>query len=90
MIPVEVENPSEEGPDDENKVRLRRRQVSKDDGITHNANVESMAKFKPVSKADDCSVAGNGSQISDGAAAVLMTRRSTATSLILITGIISK
>lgn len=90
IICVEVENPPEEGPGDGTEVKLEKETISKDDGIRHNANVESMAKLKPVFKADGCSTAGNSSQISDGAAAVLMMRRSTATSLGLTTSVIGK
>lgn len=88
ITPVEVVNPSdlEEG----ENVQLGKETVTKDDGIRHNANLESMAKLKPVFKSDGTSTAGNSSQISDGAAAVLMMRRNTASSLNLSSSIVGK
>lgn len=64
--------------------------VSKDDGIRGNASIEGMTKLKPAFKADGTSTAGNSSQISDGAAATLLMRRSTATELGLTGSIIGK
>lgn len=64
--------------------------VSKDDGIRANASIEGMAKLKPAFKEDGSSTAGNSSQISDGAAATLLMRRSTATELGLTSSIIGK
>ncbi|KAI8628492.1 Thiolase, N-terminal domain-containing protein [Xylariaceae sp. FL1651] len=55
--------------------------VTRDDGIRANATVEALAKLKPAFKADGASTAGNSSQVSDGAAATLLMRRSTATEL---------
>lgn len=64
--------------------------VDKDDGIRANASVEGMAKLKPAFKENGTSTAGNSSQVSDGAAATLLMRRSTATSLGLSSSIIGK
>ena len=64
--------------------------VTKDDGIRANATVESMAKLKAVFAADGASTAGNSSQVSDGAAATLLMRRSTATQLGLGGSILGK
>jgi acetyl-CoA acyltransferase 1 len=64
--------------------------VTKDDGIRKNASLEGMQKLKPAFKEDGTSTAGNSSQISDGAAATLMMRRSTATELGLGSSIIGK
>ena len=64
--------------------------VSKDDGIRTNASIEGMAKLKPAFKENGTSTAGNSSQISDGAAATLLMRRSTATELGLTSSIIGK
>lgn len=55
--------------------------VTEDDGIRANASVEGLAKLKPAFKPDGASTAGNSSQVSDGAAATLLMRRSTATEL---------
>lgn len=64
--------------------------VSKDDGIRANATAESQAKLKPAFKENGTVTAGNSSQVSDGAAAALMMRRSTATELGLTDSIIGK
>ncbi|KAF2205999.1 3-ketoacyl-CoA thiolase B [Delitschia confertaspora ATCC 74209] len=64
--------------------------VSKDDGIRPNTSVEKLAGMKPAFKADGTSTAGNSSQVSDGAAAALMMRRSTAQELGLTSSIIGK
>ena len=52
--------------------------VSADDGVRDGVTAESLAKLKPAFKKDGGTHAGNASQISDGAAAVLLARRSTA------------
>lgn len=54
--------------------------VDSDDGIRA-TTAEKLAKLKPVFKADGTTTAGNASQVTDGAAAVLLMRRSTATKL---------
>ena len=55
--------------------------VAKDDGIRDGMTVESLSKIKPAFAKDGSIHAGNASQISDGAAAVLLMRRSTAEKL---------
>ncbi|MCJ1476589.1 3-ketoacyl-CoA thiolase with broad chain length specificity [Lambiella insularis] len=52
--------------------------VSKDDGIRPGITAESLSKIKPAFAKDGSIHAGNASQISDGAAAVLLMKRSTA------------
>ena len=52
--------------------------VTKDDGIRDGITAESLAKIKPAFAKDGSIHAGNASQISDGAAAVLLMKRSTA------------
>ena len=52
--------------------------VSKDDGIRPGVTAESLAKIKPAFAKDGSIHGGNASQISDGAAAVLLMKRSTA------------
>lgn len=49
--------------------------VSVDDGIRPNTNVNDLAKLKPAFKKDGSTTAGNASQVSDGAAAVLLMKR---------------
>jgi acetyl-CoA acyltransferase 1 len=55
--------------------------VSKDDGIRPGITPESLGKIRPAFAKDGSIHAGNASQISDGAAAVLLMRRSTAEKL---------
>ncbi|KAF2115682.1 Thiolase, N-terminal domain-containing protein [Lophiotrema nucula] len=64
--------------------------VTKDDGIRGNTTVEKLAAMKPAFKQNGTSTAGNSSQVSDGASAALMMRRSTATTLGLADQIIGK
>ena len=52
--------------------------VDKDDGIRPGTTAESLGKMKPAFAKDGSIHAGNASQISDGAAAVLLMKRSTA------------
>jgi len=52
--------------------------VAADDGIRDGVTAESLFKLKPPFKKDGSTHAGNASQISDGAGAVLLARRSAA------------
>lgn len=55
--------------------------VSKDDGIRAGITAESLGKIRPAFAEDGSIHAGNASQVSDGAAAVVMMKRSTAEKL---------
>ena len=55
--------------------------VAKDDGIRPGITAEGLGKIKPAFAKDGSIHAGNASQISDGAAAVLLMKRSTAEKL---------
>ncbi|KAK3414771.1 hypothetical protein EUGRSUZ_H00090 [Eucalyptus grandis] len=52
--------------------------IAVDDGIRPSATLSDLAKLKPVFKKDGCTTAGNSSQVSDGAGAVLLMKRSLA------------
>jgi acetyl-CoA acyltransferase 1 len=52
--------------------------VTKDDGIRAGATFEGLARLRPVFSPNGMTTAGNSSQTTDGAAGVLMMRRSTA------------
>ena len=52
--------------------------VKKDDGVRPGTTVESLSKLKPAFSKDGTTHAGNASQVSDGAAAVILARRSVA------------
>ncbi|KIW55792.1 hypothetical protein PV05_04517 [Exophiala xenobiotica] len=85
IVPVKVKQTEPEHPDVPKEVV-----VDKDDGIRHDASAEKMAKLKPAFSNDGSSTAGNSSQVSDGAAATLLMRRSTANELGLSKDIIGK
>ncbi|XP_062221543.1 3-ketoacyl-CoA thiolase 2, peroxisomal-like [Phragmites australis] len=52
--------------------------ISVDDGIRPGTTASGLAKLKPVFKKDGSTTAGNSSQVSDGAGAVLLMKRSVA------------
>ncbi|PWZ02230.1 thiolase [Testicularia cyperi] len=54
------------------------RTVDADDGIREGVTAESLSKLKPAFAKDGFTHAGNASQVSDGAASVLLARRSAA------------
>nr|KMM69873.1 3-ketoacyl-CoA thiolase A [Coccidioides posadasii RMSCC 3488] len=64
--------------------------LTKDDGIRPTVSLEKLATLKPAFSPTGSSTAGNSSQVSDGAAAALLMRRSTATELGLTSSIIGK
>ncbi|KAJ7161851.1 acetyl-CoA acetyl transferase [Mycena crocata] len=55
--------------------------VDYDDGVRDGVTKETLAKLKPAFKKDGSTHAGNASQVTDGAAAVLLARRSVAKKL---------
>ncbi|CAI4213406.1 unnamed protein product [Parascedosporium putredinis] len=64
--------------------------VTRDDGVRADVNLEKLAKLKPAFKPDGASTAGNSSQVSDGAAAVLLMTRARAHELGLAGSIMGK
>ena len=55
--------------------------VDRDDGVRVETTMESLGKLKPAFKKDGTTTAGNSSQVTDGAAAVLLARRDVAKKL---------
>ncbi|NWY56316.1 THIKB thiolase, partial [Chionis minor] len=55
--------------------------VHQDEGIRPSTTLEGLAKLKPAFKENGSTTAGNASQVSDGAAAVLLAKRSKAAQL---------
>lgn len=55
--------------------------VDKDDGMREGTTADKLAKLKPAFKKGGSTTAGNSSQVTDGAAAVLFARRSVAEAL---------
>jgi len=70
IIPVEVKN-------EDGSTAI----FDKDEGIRSDTSLEKLASLKPAFKPDGLITAGNSSQISDGAAAVLIMERGVAESL---------
>ncbi|KAL1982636.1 hypothetical protein VTN96DRAFT_1071 [Rasamsonia emersonii] len=54
--------------------------VTQDEGVRHGVTLEKLSQLKPAFKENGGSTAGNSSQISDGASAVILARRSWAES----------
>jgi acetyl-CoA acyltransferase len=79
IVPVPVEQVSWEGTEKKSTTTSFAR-----DELPRATNAESLAKLKPAFKADGTVTAGNASPYSDGAAAVLLMRRSKADELGLV------
>src|SRR5690349_11025032 len=62
-------------------VRVNGHSVATDQGIRPDTNIEALSQLKPAFKPDGRITAGNSSQISDGAAAVLLMSREKADAL---------
>lgn len=58
--------------DENNKIAVKERVFDTDEGVRPDTNVEVLAKLKPAFHAQGTVTAGNSSQMSDGAAAVLV------------------
>jgi len=55
--------------------------VDRDDGVRAETTLEGLKKLKAAFKKDGSTTAGNSSQVSDGASAVLLNRRDVATKM---------
>jgi acetyl-CoA acyltransferase len=78
IMPVSVET-VESGPD--GRPVSRTTLVSTDDGPRRDTTIDALAKLKPVFKVDGSVTAGNSSQTSDGAAAVVLMSEARAAAL---------
>ncbi|RKP07667.1 Thiolase, N-terminal domain-containing protein [Thamnocephalis sphaerospora] len=74
IVPVTVQIEDKEG-------KTHTITVSQDDGIRPGTTAEKLGKLKPAFSDDGTTTAGNASQVSDGAAAVLLMRRAKAQEL---------
>jgi len=93
IIPVTITNPPSEGGDTSGTSTPQPAStvtITADDGIRHNASPTSMSTLKPAFKKPGTTTAANSSQLSDGATALVLARRSTATSLSLTPSILGK
>lgn len=73
ILPVESLIEEKDG---QGNVSLKKLIVNKDEGVRKGVTAESLGKLRPVFKKDGLTHAGNSSQVSDGAAGVLLMRRS--------------
>ncbi|KAG0216259.1 3-ketoacyl-CoA thiolase with broad chain length specificity [Mortierella sp. GBA30] len=64
-------------------VQIKAITISEDDGIRDGVTLQSLSKIRPAFLNEGTTTAGNASQISDGAAAVLLMKRRTAKKLCL-------
>ncbi|MFO7248801.1 MAG: acetyl-CoA C-acetyltransferase [Bacillota bacterium] len=69
IVPVEV---TERGVDEDGRVQERTRLFDTDEGVRPDTSLEALARLKPVFRVDGTVTAGNASQTSDGAAAVVV------------------
>jgi len=74
IIPVKTKIVDKEG--NEKEVT-----ISEDDGIRKETTLQTLAKLKPAFRKNGTTTAGNSSQVTDGAAAVVLVRRSVAEKL---------
>jgi len=74
IVPVTAKVKDAEGKESEKVVK-------EDDGPRAGTTIEGLGKLKPAFKAGGSTTAGNASQVSDGAAMVLLARRSSAAKL---------
>ncbi|XP_037327972.2 3-ketoacyl-CoA thiolase, peroxisomal [Pungitius pungitius] len=74
IVPVSVRRLDADGAE-------REASVAEDDGIRAGTTLAALSKLRPAFKPDGSTTAGNSSQVSDGAAAVLLGRRAAAEAL---------
>jgi len=74
IVPVTVETKGKDG-------KIQTKVISEDEGPRAGVTAESLGKLKPAFKAGGSTTAGNSSQVTDGAAMVLLARRSVAKKL---------
>lgn len=72
IVPIEVE---QHFVDDNNQPQVKKFVFSMDEGVRPDTSVEGLSKLKPVFHVNGVVTAGNASQTSDGAAAVLVMDR---------------
>lgn len=78
IIPIESYIAEGDDDEDEDDIKYKKVTIDTDEGPRKGVTAESLAKLRPAFKADGSTHAGNASQVSDGAAVVLLMRRSLA------------
>ncbi|CDK27553.1 unnamed protein product [Kuraishia capsulata CBS 1993] len=81
ILPLEVEIEADDDDDDDKEPKKTTIVVDTDEGIRPGVTAASLGKIRPAFKKDGSTHAGNASQVSDGAAVVLIMRRSLAEKL---------
>ncbi|EDK44016.1 acetyl-CoA C-acyltransferase [Acetobacter pasteurianus] len=83
ILPIEVyqeddddDDDDENEDDDDDEPKEKKVWVSEDEGIRPGVTAEKLGKIKPAFKENGSSSAGNSSQVTDGAALVLLMKRS--------------
>lgn len=78
ILPIEAYTREDDDDDEEDSGDIKKIIVDTDEGPRKGVTAQSLGKLRPAFKPDGCTHAGNASQVSDGAAAVLLMRRSLA------------
>lgn len=78
ILPIESYTRDDDDDEDEGSGEIKKIIVDTDEGPRKGVTAQSLGKLRPAFKPDGCTHAGNASQVSDGAAAVLLMRRSLA------------
>lgn len=76
ILPIEAFIEDDEEEDEDGEPIEKKITVTEDEGIRKGVTPEKLAKIKPAFKKDGSTSAGNASQVTDGAALVLLMRRS--------------
>ncbi|KAI5967293.1 hypothetical protein CANMA_003113 [Candida margitis] len=76
ILPIESWIEDDEEEDEDGEPIEKKVVISEDEGIRKGVTPEKLAKIKPAFKKDGSTSAGNASQVTDGAALVLLMRRS--------------
>ncbi|QPG76453.1 hypothetical protein FOA43_003842 [Brettanomyces nanus] len=80
MVQIEVDNDDDDDEEGSKLATTKTIVVDQDEGPRPNVTAKSLSRLRPAFKKDGTSHAGNSSQVSDGAAAIILMRRSLAES----------
>lgn len=78
ILPIEAYLREDDEDEDEDEPKVKTITVDTDEGPRKGVTAQSLSKLKPAFSADGVTHAGNASQVSDGAAGVILMRRSLA------------
>lgn len=80
ILPIEAYIREEDEDDEDAEPKIKKIVVDTDEGPRKGVTAEKLSKLKPAFRSDGVTHAGNASQVSDGAAGVILMRRSLAES----------